>query len=238
MSSAPYPELRLKNTLDLRVWLKDDGNELLDAFTSEVCRRYLLAKLHAPIDSQQIMAYDLSRPIHFPVFETDFYPPDDYESKFCIPSDRFRVPDERVLEICRAIIRHNPSHGIGNVSQLSYPRLRKSRFERIWSVFVAQQYQNGKATALFHFAPLPTDKYLYTLLQFLKLMPVTTADIEIMPAYRQLITDPRFVGYEKGVGPQMFGQEFDRNVNRWRGFIKVRFKTGFFSESSEKFYFP
>ncbi len=151
-----------------RVWLLDGGFEKLHAFVNELCDLvYEKSSKVSPSESKN-QCYDTISDIHFTRYDTDFYPPDGFESIFVefrdyIPSPfgNIGVREEdtdfdRPLCIFLGRVEHDPDHGENNVSETEPPRLRKSKLVEKWGISVKHRFIDRKPTLKFFYSLFAT----------------------------------------------------------------------------------
>lgn len=158
------PRTILEYRLHSRVWLMDNGFERLHEFVNKLCDLAYLASCRIPSIESENKCYDVVSDIHFPRYDTDFYPPDGYESIFVefhdfIPSPfgnqgvRAEATDyDRPMRIFMGRVEPNPSHGKGNVSQTEPPRLRKSKLIEKWGIDVDHRFADRLPTLDFSYS--------------------------------------------------------------------------------------
>ena len=212
----------------------------------------------SPSESEN-QCYDTTSDIHFSRYETDFYPPDGYESIFVEFSDFIPSPfgnlgvrDEstdfdRPMRIFLGRVEHNPDHGKNNVSETEPPRLRKSKLVEKWGIRVEHRFIDRKPTAKFLYsltAHSLTSQCQYSpnykgLLSVLGLEVVTGGDnwpvsgkpVTSLSDVRKELSDVNgTIVYES------VHEEEWRPEKIWRPFIEITVKSGWFSSEKRRMY--
>ena len=244
--------LKYDEQINRRLWLTGGGYAVLGAMIKIGCgRAYSLSSTLEPRRDYDRIFYDVDAPAtNFPLFETDFYPPDGYEGVFFCPHDLTPGPfgtfgfgtgssDDRVFSMHKGRIVPNSAHGSANVSQRQRPRLRKSIFREEWSFTASHKFRSGSPTPDFsywlmatHLSEQDTSGTL-GLLQVLDLSPMAAEYLKQLPSYLQLAR--QVGGLSEDYSP-FYEQELDPKSNRWRGVVNARIKTGWLSSETRTFY--
>lgn len=247
---TPQTELRYSNDVNRRLWLLNNGFEVLHEAVRIGCQRvYAMSSSITPSQNYELHYYDVNSPSNsFTLYETDTYPPDGYEGLFFCPRDRTPGPfgdfgfgtgetSERTFSLHAGRIAHNPEHGLRNVSQTKPPRMRRSTFREDWAFTAEHLFVEGQPTSQFTFwmtaVHLCGDNMgTHGLLRFLGLKPVTLDRLVELPSYRQLLG--RLPGLKVEFEP-FYEEELDSRTNRWRGVVSANIKTGWLSSERRKF---
>ena len=253
----------LEYSLHSRVWLLDGGFERLHLFVNELCNlAYEKSAKVSPSESQD-QCYDTISEIHFSRYDTDFFPPDGYESIFVefrdfIPSPfgnqgvREDATDfDRPMRIFLGRVDHDPEHGKSNVSETKQPRLRKSKLVEKWGISVDHRFIERKPTLDFSYsltAYAVSGQSQYSpnykgLLSILRLEVVTGGGqyclvkgkpVASLPDVRKVLSNCNgSIIYES-----VHEEEWQSANRTWQPFVDVTVKSGWFSSEKLRIYFP
>ena len=136
------------------------------------------------------------------------------------------------------VIVPNPDHGKNNVSQTRPPRQRPSMFHEHWGFRAYHIYRGGRPTQDFRYSLDSGDlsgggPNVNGLLRAIGVQPVTDQLLKTIPGYTNLsrmngdITTEYFAYHN---------QEYDERSKRWRGFVNLKVKSGWFSSEWQKAY--
>lgn len=257
------PRTRLVYSNDTRVWLLGAGFERLHSFVNRLCDLAYKRSSIIPPDESENRCYDTISEIVFPQYETDFYPPDGFESVFVEFADTIPSPFgnlgvrdgatdfNRSIKIFLGRIESNPNHGRGNVSQTKSPRLRKSKLVKKWGILVHHKFIDRRPTLDFSFALTANDisgQSEYSpnykgLLEMLDLDVVYgegryhTANgksIDTLATVERAL-DKR---NESIVNEWIYEEYWQESTKSWRPAVDVRVKTGWFSSKVERMNLP
>lgn len=228
------------NENELRVWLQPLGHECLAEFISTVLSEHHEMICQLPSSGVETVYYDVFDPFcKFALFQTDYYPPDGYESLFVFVSDLVPSPWGmlnpfgagrrcRSISIALAKIVHDPYHAEHAVANLCHPRLRPSSVELEWGFDVEHIWQDGSPTNEYSFHCTSSDvrstSHLLSLLSHLGVEVVTTADINDLQSVRDL---ERASGISI-IFEDLYEERWDSDLEIWRGFVKINERKGFF----------
>ena len=238
----------LSYELDTRIWLLDNGYDVLQQFAHECCEIAYPLSCEIPPGSDETEYYhDVNSAIKFQLFETDLYPADGYESVFIEISDFIRRPELlpnhsflRWIKIYGGGFAHNPEHGKNNVSQTQPPRMRKSAFFQKWGLTVKHQFRDGKPTNEFSYSLSASDVPMIqspygpnctALLKHLNLTPVKKAHLNLMPRFKDLL---KTYDINKLDCPWHYSQLLDYSTGQWRGYVDFNVSTGWFSSEKKR----
>ena len=211
----------------------------------------------SPSESEN-RCYDTISEIHFPRYDTDFYPPDGYESVFVefhdlIPSPfgnqgvREGATDfDRPMRIFFGRVEHDPDHGKNNVSETKQPRLRKSKLVEKWGIRVKHRFVDRKPTLDFSYSLTAhelssQDQYSPNykgLLSVLGLEAVAGGGqyclVTGLPDVRKALLDSNGTIVYESVHEEVWQPENES----WRPFVDVTVKSGWFSSDKRRLYLP
>lgn len=253
----------LKYSLHSRVWLLDGGFEKLHLFINELCNLvYGKSAKVSPSESDN-QCYDTISEIHFPRYDTDFYPPDGHESVFVefddfIPSPfgnqgvREGATDfDRPMRIFFGRVEHDPDHGKNNVSETKQPRLRKSKLVEKWGISVNHIFIDRKPTLDFSYSLTAyalswQDKYSPNykgLLSVLGLEAVSGVGQYCLVKGKPVtsLTDVRKALSDSNgtiVYEPIHEEEWLPASKSWQPFVSVTVKSGWFSSEKRRLYLP
>jgi hypothetical protein len=242
-----------------RVWLAGGGFERLHALVNELCDLAYVKSLKVSPADNEYPCHDTISDIRFPSIDTDFYPPDGYESifvEFHEPSSMRKQGDRdvsidfnRPMHIFLGRIEHDPNHGKNNVLETKPPRLRKSKLVEKFGLMVVQRYIDRQPTPNFSysltaFSLSSQDQYSPNhkgLLSILGLEVVTDGSeygpvrgkcVKSLPLVQKALSDVN----GSLVNESVYEEEWRPALGTWQPFIDVTIKSGRFATEKRRIY--
>lgn len=233
-----------------RVWFRNGGFEYLHEIVNDLCDlAYGISSKIDPSDSEN-QIFDAIPGYHFSRWETDYYPPDGYESVFVEFRDRIPSPFgnlgvksgdrdfDRSVHVFKGRIEHDPLHTERSAINEQPPRIRKSKLVEEFGIEVKHRFVDRQATTNFSYSLTGhtlSSQGEYSpnykgLLKLLGLVAVTGSELKNMPEVIKALS-----GTGGSINFEFFHNEIWQPLHKiWQPCFDVTVKTGWLSSDQRR----